>query len=208
MPNAQHAKKSRAPRPAHLLLLGGALLAALAGVTAPTVAREPDVQTVAQVDLQRYLGTWHEIAHFPMFFQRKCARDTQATYSLKPNGHITVDNQCINRSGGLERAVGDAWAVDRSNSRLKVTFLPKGLRWLPLAQGDYWVLKLDADYQVALVGTPDRKYLWILARQPQISDSVYRAYVDEAKRQGFDVSKLVRTLQSKSAQGEGQAILH
>lgn len=159
--------------------------------TAQTVAGKP--QTVAQVDLNRYTGTWYEIARLPMFFQRQCASDVTATYRLKPSGAINVDNQCRDKNGKVIQSMGEATQHGDSTSRLKVTFLPQGLRWLPVGKADYWILALDDNYQHALVGTPNTKYLWILSRTPTMDDTVYRQYVALARQQGYDVSQLQPT---------------
>lgn len=150
---------------------------------------------VNQVDLNKYAGQWYEIAHLPMYFQRKCASDTTATYSMQPDGKVRVLNQCRKADGKVIQSIGEATALDKSNSRLKVTFLPDGLKWLPLGKGDYWVLKLDENYQVALVGGPSHKYLWILSRTPQLDTQRLQAYLDEAKAQGYDISQLIYTPQ-------------
>lgn len=171
-----------------MALLG---LAVLSAVALAKPANPP--QTVSQVDLNRYLGTWYEVARFPMYFQRKCASDVSATYGLQANGNVSVLNQCRKADGEIMASKGEAKAVDRSNSKLKVSFLPKGLRWIPLTKGDYWILKLDDNYQTALVGAPNRKYLWILSRTPILDEQTYQQYVDAAKQQGFDTSKLMRT---------------
>jgi apolipoprotein D and lipocalin family protein len=152
--------------------------------------------TVTSVDLKRYAGTWYEVARFPMFFQRKCARDVSATYSLNADGTVKVDNRCVQSNGSTMQATGQATAVDASNSKLTVTFLPSFLRWLPVGQGDYWILKLDSQYQTVLVGSPDREYLWILSRQPHINEQTYLDYVEAARRQGYNIGLLQRTTQT------------
>lgn len=153
---------------------------------------------VASIDLQRYAGQWYEIAHLPMFFQRKCASDTVATYTVQQNGKVGVLNQCRTKTGEVIQSRGEASASKASNSQLKVSFLPKGLRWLPFTKGDYWVLKLDNDYQTVLVGGPSHKYLWVLSRKPSIDDAVLTEYLEEAKRQGYDLSNLVNTPHSQA----------
>lgn len=153
-------------------------------------------KTVEQVNLTQYAGTWYEIARFPMYFQRHCARDVTATYRLNDNGTINVDNQCVKGNGERIGSIGEATAVDSTNSKLKVTFLPRIVRWLPIGRGDYWVLKLDPQYQTALVGSPNRKYLWILSRRPQLDEQTYLSYVDAARKQGFDITQLQRTIQT------------
>ena len=149
------------------------------------------VTSVKTIDLPRYLGRWYEVARLPMFFQRKCASDVTATYSLNPDSTLKVDNQCHKKNGDLMQAIGQANAVDSSNAKLAVTFLPSWLRWTGLGKAPYWILKIDDNYTTALVGEPSRKYLWILSRTAKISPEVYQEYVAEAQRQGFDTSKLI-----------------
>ena len=140
------------------------LTALLCLLLIPTVhADDSPVKTVASVDLNRYLGKWYEIAAYPMFFQRKCIADTTAEHSLLPDGNVAVNNRCQTENG-YDQAKGKAKVVEQSgNARLKVSFF-----W-PL-QADYWIIGLDADYQWAVVGHPERKYLWILANKPVLPD--------------------------------------
>ncbi|OUL31477.1 hypothetical protein BV378_02155 [Nostoc sp. RF31YmG] len=152
----------------------------------------PDVVAIPALDLQRYLGTWYEIARLPMRHEPANGTDVSAHYSLDEDGKVRVQNRC-RVDGEVEESIGQATPVDDSNAKLEVSFLPEGLRWIPFTKGDYWVLKLDADYQVALVGTPDRHFLWLLARQPQLDAATRLLYLDEARRQGFDLSKLIDT---------------
>jgi len=152
------------------------------------------VRSVASVDLARYAGVWHEVARFPNKFQAKCLAETVATYELLPDGQIRVVNTCRSADGKLIRAEGRARLADREGlaSRLKVRFAPAFLSWLPMVWGDYWVLDLTDDYGAALVGTPDRKYLWVLSRTPGLADSTWQRLVTAAAGQGFDVARLVR----------------
>lgn len=150
-----------------------------------------DVIAVPALDLTRYLGRWYEICRLPLRWEDETATDITANYSLDGNGAVRVDNRCFNAQGRPVQAVGQATPVDDSNARLKVTFLPKALRWLPFTSGDYWVLKLDAEYRHALVGTPNRKYLWLLSREPSVSDGTRKEYLAEAERQGFDLAALI-----------------
>lgn len=153
--------------------------------------RAAPVRTVEYVDLNRYLGQWYEIASFPQSFQEGCTATT-AYYSLKANGKIAVKNQCRLDSpdGPLKTANGTARVVDKeSNAKLKVTFF-----W-PFA-GDYWILDLDPDYQWAVVGDPSRESLWILARTSTMEESLYKEITSRiASEQGFDISRLRKTIQ-------------
>lgn len=148
----------------------------------------PPVNTVAQVDLQRYLGRWYEIGSFPMYFQRKCIGDTTAEYSLREDGQIGVKNRCRTEEGFIE-ALGRAKVVPESgNARLKVTFF-----W-PF-YGDYWIIGLDESYRWAVVGNPDRKTLWILSRTPVLPEAELQRAKTRAVEQGFDLNQLRWTAQ-------------
>jgi apolipoprotein D and lipocalin family protein len=152
--------------------------------------RLPPPRTVAQVDLDRYLGRWYEIAHLPFRVQRGC-HGTTATYSRNPDGTIRVVNRCRDGSlTGKERtAVGKAWVVDpQTRAKLKVQFF-----W-PF-RGDYWVLALGPDYDWALVGTPSRRYLWILSRTPTLPQATLDQIRHLAAAQGYDTMRLLRTPQ-------------
>ena len=154
--------------------------------------------TVDSVDLKKYAGTWYEIGRLPMYFQRNCASDVTANYVQKTDGSgIKVINQCQAKDGSNTIAEGLAKPADATGSKLKVTFLPSWIRWLPVGRADYWVLARDTDYKTALVGTPDKKYLWLLARSPNVSQETYTKYRQIAQQQGYDLKEFKLTSQSK-----------
>jgi apolipoprotein D and lipocalin family protein len=151
------------------------------------------LHTVANVDLQRYIGTWYEIASYPHRFQKGCVA-TRAVYTLRDDGQVAVRNEC--RQGALDgplRSVeGRARIVDpASNARLKVTFF-----W-PF-WGSYWIIDLDPDYRWAVVGHPSRKYLWILSRTPILDETLFREIVARLPAQGYDPARLNRTPQPEN----------
>lgn len=141
--------------------------------------------TVASVDLQRYVGRWYEIAKIPNRFQKQCVRGTMAEYTLRADRTLEVRNSCVREDGSIQEANGIAKVVDRdSNSKLKVSFVRfLGLR---LFWGDYWIIGLGADYEYAIVGSPDRKYGWILCRSPGMSGEVLDAAFATLRAQGYD----------------------
>ena len=155
-----------------------------------------EVVPVPHIDLERYLGTWFEICRLPLKWEDAEASDITATYSLGPDGKIGVENRCIDKDGQPDRAVGVAIAQDETHAKLKVSFLPQYLRWIPFTEGDYWVLAIAPDYSVALVGTPDRKHLWLLARHPALPTEVVDNYLAAARTQGFDLDALITPRQS------------
>lgn len=172
-------------------LLLCALLSACAGPASFDPSKAPP--TVARVELDRYQGTWYEIARLPMWFQRSCLR-SRATYGLLETGEVSVFNECDTAGGGRESIRGRARAVDaRTNARLEVRFDSWFDVFIPSRpQGNYWVLYLDEAYETMIVGTPDRKNLWIMARTPSIDETRYAGLVAVARGLGFDTEKLVR----------------
>ncbi len=143
------------------------------------------LEVVPHVELGRYLGKWYEIAHLRARFQEGCT-DTTATYTLSEDGNISVLNEC-RRNGKLRQAKGKAKVVDKiSGAKLKVTFF-----W-PF-YGDYWIINLGKDYDYAVVGTPDRKYLWILCRTPQMDSKLYSQLLESAESKGYNVGNLIKT---------------
>jgi apolipoprotein D and lipocalin family protein len=168
------------------------LAAALAGGVAHAQEAPLPNTSVPALDLQRYAGQWHEIAHLPMFFQRKCVANTTATYTPRADGSIGVRNACDKADGEQQIAEGTARPVAGHPGRLEVRFAPDWLGWLPMTWADYWVLELDPDYRWAVVGGPSRKYLWILSRTPDMTRSQYDAIRARAARRGYPVDRLVQ----------------
>jgi len=150
-----------------------------------TTLTNNSLEVVPHVDLKRYLGKWYEIAHLPAGFQKNCEQTT-ATYFLLNDDSISVLNECT-RNGKYTKAKGKAKVVDKTtNAKLKVTFF-----W-PF-YGDYWIIKLGEAYDYAVVGTPNRKYLWILNRTPQMDNALLSQIIEFVKSNGFDVENLIKT---------------
>lgn len=144
------------------------------------------LETAQNVDLEKYLGKWYEVARLPFREESGC-RNTSAEYSKNDDGSIRVFNKCLKADGETEDVEGKAEVVDKTtNAKLKVTFF-----W-PFS-GDYWILHVDENYQYALVGTPSREYMWILSRTPQLDDVVKNQLVEIAQSRGFDTTKLIYT---------------
>jgi apolipoprotein D and lipocalin family protein len=168
-------------------------------VSGTTRAQSTDaaLSTVPKVDLNRYVGKWHEVALLPNRFQAQCVADTTATYALKPNGRIEVTNRCRKADGTLDAAIGEARLAtdDGSNAKLEVRFAPAWLSWLPQVWGNYWVIELDGEYQYAVVSEPSRKFLWILSRTPQLPAGTMEGIKSRLSARGFDVTQLQFTPQ-------------
>jgi apolipoprotein D and lipocalin family protein len=170
-------------------------MASVAAAQADSAPLPRRVTPVEGVDLDRYAGRWYEVARFPNSFQEDCIGETMAEYQRLSNGQIRVVNSCRQADGTMKRAVGRAKLADRDGptSRLKVRFAPAFLSFLPMVWGNYWILDLTSDYSAALVGAPDRQYLWVLSRTPILPDTTYDRMVRTAARQGFDIRRLRRS---------------
>ncbi len=155
------------------------------------------VKTIASLDVSRYLGTWYEIAKYPNWFQKKCVSNTKAVYSARADGALKVLNSCKTVEGNTSEAEGTARQIGAKDSpKLEVRFAPAWLAFLPMVWGDYWVIDLDAQYQVAVVSDPRREYLWILSRTPQLDKKVFEDTLQRLQAQQFDVRKLELTSQA------------
>ena len=156
------------------------------------------MRTIASLDVNRYLGTWYEIAKFPNRFQKQCVRDTTATYGLREDGKIRVVNRCRKADGSEDAVEGVARQVGGPASpKLEVRFAPAFLSFLHIVWGDYWIIDLDEYYTLSAVSEPSRKYLWILSRSRQVDPLAYQALLTRLAAQGFDTSKLVPTPHSE-----------
>jgi apolipoprotein D and lipocalin family protein len=153
--------------------------------------RHAPLQTMPRVDLQRYAGTWHEIARLPAPFEGVCSGQPSATYEPLPDGGLRVVNRCRGHDGAWREVEGVASVQPRSgNARLEVSLWPAWLRWLPMAWAPYWILFVDGDYEVAVVGHPNRRSLWLLSRQPRLDPAQIETLVHIAASQGFPVERL------------------
>ncbi len=158
------------------------------------VVKQMPVTVVESVDVDRYCGTWYEVARLPNWFERKCLKNITATYSKNPDGTLKVVNRCKKDDGSLIEATGIARRQSNSepNTKLKVRFAPRILSFLPFVWGNYWIIDLASDYSYAVVGEPKREYLWILSRTPQLPDSTLQDIIERVKKMGFDTEKLIR----------------
>lgn len=157
----------------------------LAACAPPARDAAVGMSVVQSVDLPRYMGRWYEIARIPNSFEKGCAGVT-ADYALQDNGTIRVVNSCREGEvdGRLRQVVGEARVV--APGKLKVGFV----KWLPFAEGDYWLLDLAPDYSIAVVGAPEGNFGWILARTPAISAKALQAAVAVMAANGYDTDRL------------------
>ena len=162
----------------------------------PSSALAAPLTTVPYVDLTRYAGKWYEIAAIPQYFQRNCASDTTADYEVLDKNRMRVYNSCTSADHRRIASEGRAKVVDtQSNAKLKVTFAHIGRNYFYTFGGKYWVIYLDANYRIAMIGHPNRKYGWILSRDPHISERTMEELASVLKRKGYDTCQFLITPQ-------------
>ncbi|MGC9342338.1 MAG: lipocalin family protein [Bacteroidales bacterium] len=145
------------------------------------------LKTVEKVDLEKYMGKWYDIAHFPAAFLNGCENIT-AEYSLTDKNFVRVYNRCVKTNTGKVKSIkGKAFKVKGSdNTKFKVQFF-----W-PF-RADYWILEIDPDYQYAAIGGPSRTYAWILSRTPDLDEEIINSLLELLKEKGFEVENMERT---------------
>ncbi len=169
---------------------GAVLMAMSLSVLCGCEAFFPPLETVAQVDVQRYTGRWYEIARYPNSFETGCVGVT-ADYELMDDGRVSVLNTCIegDLDGEMRTVEGVARVTDpATNAKLAVSF------FFPF-EGAYWILELGEDYEYAVVGEPSRTFLWILSREPTLDESIVEGIRQRLPDRGYDPNRLETVLQ-------------
>ena len=156
------------------------------------MAQNSEPGTVNHVDLKKYSGLWYEISKIPNRFQKQCVKNTTAAYSLNEDGTIKVVNSCTDDEGEMDTAEGVAKVVDpKTNAKLEVSFV--SILGINLFWGDYWIIGLPDDYSYAVIGTPNRKYGWILSRTPELPEEKLGEAYDILKKNGYNPKDFVAT---------------
>ena len=162
------------------------------------VLAQAELSTIPSLNVPRYMGTWYEVAKYPNRFQKNCASNTSAVYEAQPNGGVRVTNRCTEVDGKFKEAAGEARQIGNATSpKLEVRFAPAWLSFLPFVWGDYWVIDLDGDYQLAAVSEPSREFLWILSRTATPNSEAYNQLLEKLAKKGFDLKRIEISRQSK-----------
>ncbi len=175
--------------------LGPQAVTAVSALVAAMLAKNAKkaLASAAHVDLDRFTGSWFEIAHLPDPLDKECVSDTRATYARTDYG-LRLLSLCRRADGSVKRSTGHArLADDATQARFKISYWPSSLDFLPFVWSDYTIIDVADDYSTALVGTANRKHLWLLARQPAMGDPMRRDFIDKARAQGFDTTALAFT---------------
>ena len=179
--------------------LGPQAITAVSALVAAVVAKNAKKQlaSAAHVDLDRFVGSWHEIASLPEKYDHNSVSDTRATFGRTDDG-LRLLSLSRRGNGSIKRSTGRAkLADDATQARFKISYSPPALDFLPFVWSDYTIIDVADDYSTALVGTADRKHLWLLARQPFLAEHTRTDFLNKARAQGFDTSALRYTLQSE-----------
>lgn len=181
---AKECQKKRSTAVA-VLLLSGLVFSGCGAFINPNL---PPLQTVASVDVERYMGTWYEISKYPNNFQQGCSGVT-AEYTLRDNGTVRVLNTCRNADGASVKSTIEGFATvadPATNAKLTVYF------FFPFG-APYWIIDLDDEYEYAVVGEPARQFLWILSRTPTLDLNTYEQILERLPEKGYDPQRLVLT---------------
>lgn len=155
-------------------------------------AVEKKIQAVDKVEIDKFLGVWYEIVRKPTSLEKRCSRDITSTYTLNEYGHLQAEQQCIGDDQQLIKRIGEAYPVNEPRySKFKLSFMPEAIRWIPVGQNDYWILKLDQQYQMVLIGEPTGQSLWLLSRQPHPNQLLVQQYLTYAKSLGYELNNII-----------------
>lgn len=152
---------------------------------AAALAADPGPVTVPALELSRFMGTWYEISAIPSFATKGCT-DTVVHYRPAADGGFELLNTCWKGETykpyhGMAR---------RTDPESPAKFYAKFVLFLG---SDYWIIDLDPEYRWAAVGVKSKKQLWVISRELKLDEKVYAGILERAAKQGFDVSRLVRT---------------
>lgn len=155
----------------------------------------PELRPVQGFELHRYLGTWYEIARIPEGHDADCAASVSTQYLAAADDSVSVLTRCSTAASQVRQTVGVVTQPEAGVGRLRVSYLPRGLGWLPVARADYWVVDIDPQYRYALVGTPDRSVLRVLARESGVPQKEFERLLTRARELGFQTAQLSLTNQ-------------
>ena len=179
----------------YISALGPQAVTAASALVAAIMAKNAKkaLASAAHVDLDRFVGSWFEIARLPDRQDKDCLSDARVTYARTDNG-LRLLSLCRRENGSIRRSTGRAkLADDATQARFKISYSHSALDALPLVWSDYTIIDVADDYSTAIVGAADRKHLWFLARQPTVADAANKDFMNKARAQGFDTSALVYT---------------
>ncbi|MDO9356270.1 MAG: lipocalin family protein [Solirubrobacteraceae bacterium] len=194
-------RASSKQRRARRLLVAALGASALAPAAASAATDPAPIVPVPSVDVQRYLGDWKQVAAIPQWFEALCERDVTANYVLRPDGAVGVKNVCKGPFGASIVANGRARILDKTtNSQLQVSFAQAFGQWFyPNSTPNYVIVGLGANYDWAVVGSPERSSAFVLSRTATLTPAQRSAVLSTLSTNGFDACKLKTTKQTGGA---------
>jgi apolipoprotein D and lipocalin family protein len=149
------------------------------------------LEVVSPFLIEKYLGTWHEIARFENKHQKGCVKTT-ATYSKKNSKELEIINQCTTKDNKIKTSKGLAKIPDEKvPAKLKVNFTPRFIRFFGIGWGNYWIIELGENYKYAVVSEPKKSSLWILSRTDKLDRADFEKIISRLEEKGFATNKLV-----------------
>lgn len=143
------------------------------------------------VDLDKFLGSWYEIARKPVVTERSSFKNIRLEYTLQSENHLNLELRYQTKEGRIGQFHADIKIVNApDNSKFLIKYLPSIFRYL--RKGHHWIMRIDPQGQVVLIGNPNRKSLWLLARTPQLDENIIEQYLNIAKEAGFKLNDLIR----------------
>ncbi len=188
----------------YMSALGPQAVTAVSALVAAVMAKNAKkaLASAAHVDLDRFVGSWFEVARLPDRQDKDCLSDARVTYARTDDG-LRLLSLCRRENGTIKRSTGRAKLVDdATQSRFKISYSHSAFDALPFVWSDYTIIDVADDYSSAIVGAADRKHLWFLSRQPTVTDAAHQDFMNKARAQGFDTSALVYTRQTPASTSE------
>lgn len=166
---------------------------AVAAIAFGVATATPPVRSLEKLDVQRYAGTWYELARVPNKLQANCSSDATTTYRLLADGSMRLMSRCRDAAERVNVAVARGEPLAGDPARMRLSYLPSWLSWWPGSHVEQWVVMVDDDYRVAVVSDPSRQSLWILSRTPTIDGATFSSIVSWLRMQRYPVDRLVIT---------------
>jgi len=144
------------------------------------------MQTVEKVDIERFMGEWYVIGIIPNFIEKHAMNGIES-YELLPNNEVKIDYRFTDsKNGKVKHMQPKGWIYDDT------TYAEWRVQFIWPVKFPYLIIDLAEDYSYTVIGVPNRKFIWIMSRKPEIPDNTYQSILKRAEENGYDISKIVK----------------